>query len=52
MNKQDRYKLSEEEKDILYRAARSWQEELDRMPATLDPQYAWRKVSKVKKVKK
>ena len=49
----DRYKLTEEDKAILTRPG-GWRAELDRMDREEkpDPQYAWRKVSKVKKAKK
>ena len=51
MNNQDRYKLTEEDKAILTRPSK-WQEMLDRLDPTPDPQYAWRKVTKVKRAKK
>ena len=53
MNKQDRYKLTDEDKAILTRPG-GWLAELDRMEREEkpDPNHVWRKVSKVKKVKK
>ena len=51
MNKQDRYKLTEEEKDILCRATRSWQDMIDRMPVTEEDRlkYSSNKVKKERK---
>lgn len=50
MPNKDRYKLTEEDKDILTRPG-GWRAELDRMmrEEKPDPKYAWRKVSRKKK---